>query len=320
MYKVLIVGLGNIGMGYDFYDHSQEKILTHAKAFHLHKAFKIVGGVDVDSELRIKFKDRYSCHAFSDLKDALSYTGPDVVVISTPTEFHMHDIELVLNESNPSIILCEKPMSLDVDKAEYIVNKFEDNYTSLFVNYMRNSEPGLLQIKKMIDDGHIKGYMNGVVWYTKGMYNSASHFISLLQVLLGRATNAELISLNHEKQDDDPELDFSVSFPRGKVRFLSLDYTNYTHATLELISDNGRLIYDHGGEVISWSSVVSSDIYNGHTYLEKNKVTVDTDFYRMQWHVADQIYNQITKGKCTICSGVDALNVLKILNKIKEKL
>ena len=50
----LLIGLGQIGMGYDLLLDDQF-ILTHAKAISLHKDFNLVAAVDTSNELRKKF-------------------------------------------------------------------------------------------------------------------------------------------------------------------------------------------------------------------------------------------------------------------------
>ena len=55
MYKVLILGCGNIGAGYDF---DNEQVLTHAKAFNLHPEFSCVF-YDQDHALSKRVAEKY---------------------------------------------------------------------------------------------------------------------------------------------------------------------------------------------------------------------------------------------------------------------
>ena len=43
--KALIIGLGNIGMGYDISTKNKNLIYSHAKALSLHKDFNLLGGI-----------------------------------------------------------------------------------------------------------------------------------------------------------------------------------------------------------------------------------------------------------------------------------
>ena len=43
MFSCLIVGLGNIGMGYDI---NKKNIQSHSKSIEVHNGFNLLGGVD----------------------------------------------------------------------------------------------------------------------------------------------------------------------------------------------------------------------------------------------------------------------------------
>ena len=58
-YSVLIIGLGNIGMRFDYENNSKNIILTHAKAFKLNNNFNLIGGVDIKDNIN-DFK-KYAC-------------------------------------------------------------------------------------------------------------------------------------------------------------------------------------------------------------------------------------------------------------------
>ena len=49
-YSVLLLGLGQIGMGYDYDAADNTLVLTHARAFFEHPAFVLSGGIDIDAE------------------------------------------------------------------------------------------------------------------------------------------------------------------------------------------------------------------------------------------------------------------------------
>ena len=83
--KCIIIGLGQIGMGYDFAHVSDSVIYTHAKALSLHTAFELVGGVDPSKVQRSLFEEQYGLQSYSSIADALEENIASVVVIATPT-------------------------------------------------------------------------------------------------------------------------------------------------------------------------------------------------------------------------------------------
>jgi predicted dehydrogenase len=85
-HSVLIVGLGQIGFGYDAEKKHENVALSHARAFYDHPEFWLAGGVDPSQERRDHFSRLYDCYASGDLEEALAKIAPDIVVIAAPTE------------------------------------------------------------------------------------------------------------------------------------------------------------------------------------------------------------------------------------------
>ena len=54
-----LIGLGQIGMGYDFDD--EHTIYTHSKAIDEHNQFKMIAAVDINPIKRQLFEDKYVC-------------------------------------------------------------------------------------------------------------------------------------------------------------------------------------------------------------------------------------------------------------------
>ena len=52
----LIIGLGQIGMGYDYKLVNKSVIYTHAHAIEKHPKFNLIGGVDNSEEKKILFE------------------------------------------------------------------------------------------------------------------------------------------------------------------------------------------------------------------------------------------------------------------------
>ena len=93
----------------------------------------------------------------------------------------------------PKAILCEKPFTNSVKDATKIVEKAKKTKCQLIVNYIRRFEPGANELKNIINNGELGDILKGLVWYTKGLFNSCSHFIDLLIYIFGDASNIGLI-------------------------------------------------------------------------------------------------------------------------------
>jgi predicted dehydrogenase len=318
--SVLLLGLGQIGMGYDYEAAPDTLALTHARAFHEHPEFVFAGGVDIDSGKRKRFSARYASPSFPNIGSAMDALQPDIVVVATPTENHRETVHAVLSRHRPRAILCEKPLAYEFEDAQAIVAACADKGCALYVNYMRNSEPGALEVKQRLSDGRIESPVNGVVWYSKGVFNNGSHFLNLLQNWLGEVQDVRVDSPGRCWDGVDPEPDFHVRFSRGEATFLAAKEENFSHYTVELVAANGRLRYEQAGALIIWQQAVSDPVCAGYTSLDSSGIVIKTDYERSLWHVADQLAASLQGKPAEICSGEDALLTIKTLNVITKNL
>ena len=107
MYDTLIVGLGQIGMGYDISISKNSQIYSHARALSCHPEFNLVCAVEPNKYLTDLFHNIYNSPVYNDLEEALSNHKIDVAVISSTTSTHYHLLRSLLTLSEPKLILCE---------------------------------------------------------------------------------------------------------------------------------------------------------------------------------------------------------------------
>ena len=98
--KVLIVGLGNVGMLYD-YNSLKNTILSHSRAFFSNDFFELIGGIDLNEKNRNIFENLYKVKAYEKIEDFQFDMSPDLVVISTPTNNHFESIKNLLKLYSP---------------------------------------------------------------------------------------------------------------------------------------------------------------------------------------------------------------------------
>jgi predicted dehydrogenase len=225
-----------------------------------------------------------------------------------------------LSLHTPKAILCEKPLSYSLNDAEAIVKICQKYGCKLYVNYMRNSEPGAIEVKRRFLDRRIETPVKGVVWYSKGLFNNGSHFLNLLQNWLGEVNEVRNYKPGRFLNDIDPEPDFNLSFNLGEITFLSCKEENYSNYTIELLAPNGRLRYEQEGALIIWQQAVSDLNYAGYTKLNPIESIIKTDLSRCMWHVADQLAKSLQGKTSQICSGIDALLTIKVVNEISVNL
>lgn len=319
--RALVIGLGQIGMGYDLKLDPTIGILTHARAFQQHYQFTLVGGVDNDPVRRQAFESHYAVPAYADVVEALQVLRPEVIAIATPTALHAPALTFALNSPYTRAVLCEKPLSYESGEADEMVAECSKRGVGLYVNYFRRCDPGVIEIKRRLDAGEIGGPLKGVVWYSKGLLHNGSHFFNLLEYWLGEAQRFEVIDAGRSLDDSDVEPDVRVSFARGPVIFIAAREEDFSHYTVELVAPNGRLRYEQGGAHIIWQAAVPDPTFEKYITLTNPGKEIANGMHRSQWHVADQLAaSMAAPGDGHICSGADALKTLKTLITIRSNI
>lgn len=312
----VIIGLGQIGMGYDFDIDDESAVYTHARAISLHSGFTLAGAVDVSPLQRSRFEQRYAAPAFDLVETALGELQPGVVVIATSSESHHSVLTRVLRCCRPKLILCEKPLAYALEEAREMVTMCEQAGVSLFVNYIRRTDPGVVEIKRRLDSGEISAPIKINAWYSKGMLNNGSHFLNLLELWLGEVQATRTIQAGRLWDDHDPEPDVQIQFERGDAVFRAAWEECYSHYSIEMLSRSGRLRYDKGGELIEWQGVYADPNFDGYRILAEQAQTIPNGMGIYQWHVYEQLHRHLARAETTLCTGRQALKTLEAINLI----
>lgn len=104
-----------------------------------------------------------ACHAaceelgidkyYLDYKDALKDPEVDAVVIVSPTGLHK---QIAIDAANAKKhIFCEKPMAVDVEECQAMIDAAEQNGVKLQIGFMRRHDESFEEAKKAIDAGAI---------------------------------------------------------------------------------------------------------------------------------------------------------------------
>lgn len=295
-------------MGYDLDSGSERLIQSHAKAIDLHPDFDLIGAVEVSSVLREVFTKKYHKPAYVDLQTALADLTPDLFIVAVPTMFHFSIVNEIIRLARPVAILCEKPLSYDLDEARLMIKLCEDAGIKLIVNYIRRSEPGALQIKRDLSSGKIQGPIKGVCYYSKGFLHNGSHFFNLLQFWLGDVKSYKVLNKGQKLDTNDAEPDIFVSFNNGDVIFLSTWDDTYSDHSIEFVSPSGKLSYQKGGSFINW--------FNLEGGVERLEI-IPNEIYKYQWNVLNNLSKMLSGHKdFFLCDGCEALGTLIVMNKI----
>src|SRR5882762_9214978 len=94
------------------------------------------------------------CRAIVDPLDAIADPDVDAVVLATPGPTHEKQLLACLEHGKP--VLCEKPLTTDVETSLGVVKREAELGTPLIqVGFMRRFDPEYQQLKALIDGGEL---------------------------------------------------------------------------------------------------------------------------------------------------------------------
>ena len=318
-FTAAIIGLGQIGQGYDYDLSAKYFIKTHATGFHYHPGFELIAGVDPDGAQRERFERKFNCPAFNTPQELFTQMNPEVVSIAVPTRAHLEVFGEVM-KSKPHAVVCEKPLGESLTAAKEMASLAIKQNCTLMVNYGRRFDPSVQTLKNAIAQGDFGQIYKGVVWYSKGLRNNGSHFVDLLGFLLGEAGRIKLVEAGRCYGGDDPEPDFTIQFGAALISFLSAREECFTHCEMELIGTGGCIKYLQSGAVIDMRRAVAHPHYSGYRSLEADGLIHTDCMQQVQLHGFSQLYDHLVTGSPLNSDGQTALATLRILEKIIDQL
>jgi predicted dehydrogenase len=312
LHSVTLVGLGQIGMGYDLELDPMQYIYSHARAFSQNPNFTLKLGIDPDKEKRKIFESVYHSKTISSLSEIDNDFQTDILVIATHTNTHLDIIKTFLEITSPKLIICEKPLAYRLDDAEEIVKICDEKSIPLFVNYIRKSLPETQMIKKMIEESS-GSEIKGVCYYSKGLVHNGSHFLNLLNNWFGKPKVAKKVASGRNISEFDSEPDFFVEYSKARIHFISVKEEDYSFYNIELVLPSGFLHYNRGGEEILWYSKLENPILKGYYSLSSEPTVIPNQMNKYQEIVVNQLENFLENKEYILCSGKDALQILKLI-------
>ena len=306
-------------MDYDYDDSSKNFVATHVKSLILHPNFELVAAVDSESDRRNRFNKKYNLSAYERIEDLPKKSEIDLVVIATNTKDHFDSFIKIIENFNPRLILCEKPLSSTIQKSRKMIDLAKSANISLAVNYIRQYDPGFKKLINIINDGEIGFPLKSCVWYRKGIYNNGSHMINLVSSIFGSVLEVDIIKHGRVFDEWDPEPDLKIKFDKGEVIFLSGNEEDYSYSQMEIYGPKGKALLDKDGNIFLWRTE-RDRAFDGYVVLESKPESIETDMKHYQLNVLENISNFFINKSKIYCEGELALETMEILNIITKKL
>ena len=299
--NTVIIGLGNIGMMYDFYKNNKY-FLTHVKSIIANKNYNLLAAIDNDIDKISLFKKKYDLPAYTNINDIKIRAKIDLVVVASPIETHFNIIKQVLLILKPKIILCEKPFTGDFFKASILIRLCKKNKTKLFINYVRNSLPVFDKNKKFIEIRK-QTFFTAKVYFSGDILNNGSHYFIFFYKLFKDYISYKLI--NHKKTK---RLDLIINYKNCKLLVNNINNSK----------KEDKIILKNNNDSVSWNNSARNVIFN------KNKkiVKIVSNISKYQQYVYKEISKVFLYKKKSL-RLVDASSAIKFLifyRKITYKL
>ncbi|MGE5355538.1 MAG: bi-domain-containing oxidoreductase [Deltaproteobacteria bacterium] len=205
-----------------------------------------------------KFKISYSS---TDFNDVLKDNEVKLVIITTRHDLHAEMIIQALKAEKD--VFVEKPLALNKEQLEKIVQEYNQHDKNLTVGYNRRFSPHIQNIKKFLPVNSPKnivatmnaGFIPSNVWIHDMLIGGgriigeACHFIDLLIFLTGSKVKSVLMSsLGKNPSENSDNASIILKFENGDngiINYFSNGNKSYSKERLEIYFDEKTIIMDN---------------------------------------------------------------------------
>jgi len=145
--KVIVIGLGKIGLHYAF-DNKRKQPASHVAAIMSNDNLELIGICDPDNKSLVKFQSEYNKKVILE-KDHFKLFEQleekeidfDIVVIATPEKTHYNVLKFCISKLSKTktkkVIFCEKPITHNLTSAKKISEMLKNPKINIVINHSR---------------------------------------------------------------------------------------------------------------------------------------------------------------------------------------
>lgn len=272
-YKAVILGAGRIGAQFD--NSKSKKVLTHAHAFKKHPKIELVGFFDIKKEAAAKAAQKWGVLALANFAD-IEKLEPDIVSICTPDESHFELLKKV-TVLKPKIVICEKPLTIDLGQAREIAELFNGLKIPVVVNFTRRFDLVVREIKNKVERGEWGRVLCASACYTKGIIHNGSHLIDLCRFIFGEVKKQKIFYSIKDYMGKDKTVAGFIEFEKcPQFHLMAGDERSYSFFEVDILFEKKRVKIIDPGFLYSIQSVVADPIYAGFKCLDNPKILKTT--------------------------------------------
>ncbi|MCS7214646.1 MAG: Gfo/Idh/MocA family oxidoreductase [Thermodesulfovibrio sp.] len=244
----------------------------------------------------------------------------DYIIIASETAKHFEQLSFLIRKVDKKLILCEKPLF-----HEYI--EFYPDKNSVFVGYVLRYHPVIKRIREILSETSVLAvsvYCGSYLpeWRPDRDYRQTysakksmgggvvldlSHEIDYIQFLFGKISEIKSYSAKISDLDIDSE-DYSSTIgktEKGVYFSMTLDYISKIPIRKIIVHTN--------------SETFIGDLFENYLlYKKTNGLLVKESFEGLtRNYVYEQMHRDILNERLFCCNYLEALDVLRIVDKIK---
>jgi len=315
LYTAAFIGLGDIAWRYDH--RMPGNMLTHFSAYQTHSDIRVVAGYDPDEQARDEFSNSTLVDVHECLDDLLSNT-PDIVSITSPTEFHAQHLARCLEAEIPMVWL-EKPAAHSCEDLLKLIKMQEtSSTTTVLVGFQRRYLPVYRRLKTAIETRSMGNCVCLSIVYSRGLLTNGVHLVDLLHFLTGIDSKGEIVRIEDRGTDSSPSFIYKTSELECTITGVDLDYHSIdisAHFT------EGRIQILHGGLTEIIENKVSNSLYPGFSHLavipaqSRSRQELRSDISS----VMSSLLNDLISSHCAECSPASDLRSSLVAQEIVER-
>ncbi len=296
---------------------------------------------DLEKEKAEKLAEKFHIESvYTDYNELLKREDIDAVTLPLPDQVHKEITIAALKAGKH--VLCEKPMSLDLDECKEMVRVAKETGKQLMVGQIGRYTPGFLEAKRLLDEGAIGelfmveseyahdysaiGGQGGwrVTPEREPIIGGGCHAVDLVRMMAGNPIEVFAYA-NNKSLTDWPIHDCSVAVMKlpgnviGKVMTSTGCKRKYTMRST-LYGTKGTIIFDNTTPTISLfkEKFTDDDTFDGiEQQLMEIKIPVEINNHNFGGEI-DEFCKAIIAGKDVPTSGAEGASTVSVCLAIVE--
>lgn len=315
--KTAIIGLGRIAWSFDK-DPKRPGVNTHARAYQTHPKTRLVAACDADPTATAAFIEAFpDVKVYDDAVTMMKTERPDIVSVCVPT--HMHaPVVCGIAPYSPRVILCEKPIAYNLDDAALMATACLRHDVELMINHTRRFDLMHQQIALALQSGIIGRITGGNIYYTAGLYNTGSHIIDVLHMILGPASRVQAFA-ESTLPGKDPTIGGRLLFGNNVNIFMhAINVKDYLIFEVDLFGTEGRLrIYNSGYESELFASA-DHPTFSGYKTLTRVENPFAPGLRSLMTPVIGNCVDVVLNNALPQSPALDAIHTLETLTALRK--